>query len=132
MNRFLIPATLAIAVLGSSAALADDDDCRSPMAQWQPRDTAIAHVGTLGIGVQRLKVDDGCYEIKGRDEDGNNVKLKLDPSNLALIELDVRFRPGADPSRYLDGARGTDAIPMQAPIDNPLITPGSKPEVKKN
>lgn len=132
MIRLLTPASLAIMLLSTGAALADDDDCRSSMAQWQPRDTAIQHVGTLGIEVQRLKVDDGCYEIRGNDADGNRVELRLDPGTLALLELKVRFAPGADASRYLPGASGAGAAPGQTPLNTPLLAPGSTPEVKQD
>jgi len=132
MPRFLAPAVLAVSLFGAGAALADDDDCRSPMSGWQPRDAAVQHAATLGIEVNRLKIDDGCYQVKGRDVDGNQVELKLDPASLALIELEIEFRPGADPSRYIAGARGMQAAPLQAPAGNPLFTPGSTPEVTGN
>ena len=39
------------------------------------------------------------------DADGNRVELKIEPATLAIMELEVRFRPGADASRYLPGAK---------------------------
>ncbi|MDZ7710870.1 MAG: hypothetical protein U5K36_13045 [Roseovarius sp.] len=30
-------------MFSASAALADDDDCRSPMSQWQSQDAAVQH-----------------------------------------------------------------------------------------
>jgi hypothetical protein len=120
-----------LAVIPAGAAFADDD-CFSPMAQWQSRDAAMAHAVELGIEVQRLKVDDGCYEIRGRDADDNRVELKLEPSTLGLVEFEVKFRRGADPSRYLPGAHGVDAAPRQAPAGNPLITPGTTPTENRN
>lgn len=97
MNRIL-PLALMVALGTSGMALADDD-CPSPMANWQSREAASTHVQGLGIRPDRLKIDDGCYEVRGRDGDDNRVQLKLDPATLALIELDVRFRPGADTVR---------------------------------
>lgn len=132
MSRFLAPAVLALSLFGAGAALADDDDCRSPMSDWQPRDAAVQHAATLGIEVTRLKIDDGCYKVRGRDGDGNRIELKLEPATLALVELEIEFRPGADPSRYVAGARGMQAAPLQAPEGNPLFTPGSTPEVTDN
>ena len=132
MIRSLTPAILAIALFSADAALADDGDCRSPMSQWQSQDAAIQHAGTLGIEVSRLKIDDGCYEIKGRDSDGNKVDLTLEPATLALRELDVEFRAGSDPSRYLAGAKGPAPMQRKAPANNPLFETDSKPKVNND
>lgn len=132
MRRLFIPAILVATLSGAGAALADDDDCRSPMSQWQSQDAAMAYVSGLGLTVERLKIDDGCYEVRGRDRDSNRVELKLDPASLGLVELEVKFRPGADPSRYLAGARGVQAAPPRAPAGNRLLAPGSVPQVGGN
>jgi hypothetical protein len=113
-------------------ALADEHHCRSPMSQWQPREAATAHVQRLGISPNRLKIDDGCYEVRGRDSDDNRVELKLDPATLALLEMEIRFRPGADPARYLPGALGQTEMTPRGPRGNPLVTPGTVPEVSRN
>lgn len=104
MTRIL-PLAALFALAGTGAALADDD-CRGPMSDWQPREAATAHVESLGIAADRLGIDDGCYEVRGRDSDGNRVELTLDPTTLALRELEVEFAPDADPARYLPGALG--------------------------
>jgi hypothetical protein len=126
----LLTTTIVLFGLGGAGAALADDDCRTPMSQWQPREAVIAHAAQLGIEASRLKIDDGCYEIKGRDADGNRVEVKLDPATMAVRKLEVEFRAGADPSRYLEGARA----PMQrsAPKDNPLSEPGSTPGVNQD
>lgn len=96
---------VVMALAGAGTALADDD-CASPKSTWQARDAAIAHVQTLGLSADRVEIDDGCYEIRGRDSDGNRIELKLDPASLALVKLEVKFLPGSDPARYLPGALG--------------------------
>lgn len=128
---YAFPLAIVIALATSGMALADDD-CRSPMADWQTREAATAYVAGLGISPDRLRIDDGCYEVRGRDGDGNRVELKLDPATLALMELEIEFRPGADPSRYLPGARGQAGMVPQAPHGNPLFTPGVAPRVGRN
>lgn len=97
-------AAIAIAMSLSCAnpALASEH-CRSPMSQWQSREAVTAQMQQLGISTHRLKIDDGCYELRGRDSDGNRIELKLDPATLAVLEMEVHFRPGADPARYLPG-----------------------------
>ena len=130
MTPVLIPAALAVSLFGAGAALADDD-CHSPMSQWQPQDAAVQHAAELGIQVSRLKIDDGCYEIKGRDSDRNKVELKLDPASLALKELEVEFQPESDPARYLKGAKPHASVQHEAPSDGSLIEQGAPPKAEK-
>lgn len=133
-----LSAFVIVISLGASGAAMAEDDCRSPMSAWQSRDAATARATALGIEVARLRIDDGCYEIRGRDRDGNRVELKLDPATLDARELEVRFRRGADAGRYLSGALGSGPAPAMpgvagtAPPANPLITPGTVPQARTN
>ena len=102
MSRAFTLVALTVSLFGAGVTHADDD-CNSPMSQWQPQKAALQHAEDLGLQVDRLKIDDGCYEIKGSDSDRNKVELKLDPATLTLKELEVEFRPGSDPSRYFKG-----------------------------
>lgn len=102
--KLLLPITLLIALTSSGLARASDD-CRRPMAEWQSREAVTARATELGLSTERLRIDDGCYELRGRDADGNRVELKFEPATMAILGLEVRFRPGADTSRYLPGTR---------------------------
>ena len=117
MKSFL-PIAVIIALTASGAALADDD-CRRPMAEWQSREAVTAHVTALGVTAERLRIDDGCYEVRGRDSDGNRVGLKIDPTSLAILKLEVRFRSGDDAVRYLPAVRG-QAAKTSKPADDRL------------
>ena len=117
MKSFL-PIAVIIALTASGAALADDD-CRRPMAEWQSREAVTAHVTALGVTAERLRIDDGCYEVRGRDSDGNRVGLKIDPTSLPILKLEVRFRSGADAVRYLPAVRG-QAAKTSKPADDRL------------
>lgn len=129
--RPVLSLALILALAGAGAAQADDD-CQSPMSDWQSREAAAAHVTALGISADRLRIDDGCYEVRGRDSDGNRIELKLDPATLALIQLEIEFQRGADVGRYLPGAQGLAAQAPVAPVANPLIVPGTTPQVSGN
>ncbi|HET8748285.1 MAG TPA: PepSY domain-containing protein [Ramlibacter sp.] len=83
---FLRPPALALFALASATAWADDD-CDVPPAAWQPRSAVHALAQREGWQVRSLKVDDGCYEIKGRDTEGVRFKAKLDPATLQVIRL---------------------------------------------
>lgn len=130
MSRPLYAAALAAGMALSGAAWASPD-CDTRMSDWQPRDAVETYVRTLGVEVSRLRIDDGCYEVRGRDVDGNRIELKLDPATLALVGLEVRFRPGADPARYLPGARAAEPGEPAAPSENHrLLSPGTVPRVR--
>lgn len=99
-----IPVTAALTLAVSTLAYADND-CLSPMSEWQPREAVTRYVTELGITAERLRVDDGCYEVRGLDADGNRVELEIEPATLAIQKLEVSFQPQADPARYLPRAR---------------------------
>lgn len=132
MSRILTPTLVALALVAAGAAQADDDDCRGKMAEWRSSEETRAYVAGLGIEIRKLEIDDGCYEIDGRDADGNKVELKLEPATLGLRELEVEFRDGADASRYIAGARGPEAPARAAPAGNPLFEDGSTPAARQN
>ncbi|MFO1222054.1 MAG: PepSY domain-containing protein [Burkholderiaceae bacterium] len=77
--------------LTAMPALADDD-CDVPVQRWQSREAARQMAAQRGWQVERLKIDDGCYEIRGRDADGREFKAKLDPETLAVVKIKHRER----------------------------------------
>ncbi len=109
--NILVPAAI-IAALSFPVFAHADNDCHSPMSEWHPRETVIAFMTGLGITTERLKVDDGCYEIHGQDVDGNRVELEIEPATLAVQKLEVSFQPGADISRYLPHVSVTHSEPV--------------------
>lgn len=76
-----------LVVLPAGAALADDD-CFVPMADWQPREAVARLADEKGWQVRRIKIDDGCYEIDGRDAEGRAIEVKLHPGTLQILELE--------------------------------------------
>lgn len=68
----------------TGAALAGDK-CQVPMADWQPREAVAQLAQEKGWTVRRIKIDDGCYEIKGRDAKGRQIEAKVDPATLEVI-----------------------------------------------
>ena len=73
-----------LAVFPAGAALADDD-CFVPMANWQPRDAVALLAEENGWTVRRIKIDDGCYEIDGRDAEGRRIEVTVHPATLEVI-----------------------------------------------
>lgn len=76
-----------LALLPSGMALAEDE-CFVPMANWQPRDAVARLAEEKGWTVRRIRIDDGCYEIDGRDAEGRAIEVKIHPASLAVIDLE--------------------------------------------
>ena len=126
MKKYLIAVTLLASLGGAGVVLADDDDCRVPMADWQPREAVQKMAEAQGWTVRRIKTDDGCYEIKGRDAQGREIEVKVDPATLAIVEMEY------DDDNDDDGrSRDMNQAPAgtSQPPANGLIIPGSKPDV---
>jgi hypothetical protein len=82
-----------LAALPAGAALADDD-CFVPMADWQPREAVAEFAIAQGWEVRRIKIDDGCYEIDGRDATGRAIEVKLHPGTLQIVEFEFEDDDG--------------------------------------
>ncbi len=80
--------TLLVLLLGLAALPASaDDDCEAPLNRWQSRDAVRQMAVAQGWQIQRLKIDDGCYEIRGTDAQGRAFKARIDPETLKVLKL---------------------------------------------
>ncbi len=114
--------------LATWPALADDD-CDVPVSQWQSRDALHQMAAAQGWQVQRLKIDDGCYEIRGTDAQGRAFKAKVDPRTLEVLKIKHKDR-GHDRERErarhpVAPAAGPSHPAGSAP--SPLFTPDTAP-----
>lgn len=96
---------VALAALAVSGPVLADTDCNDPPGDWKPREELRRQVEQGGWTVHRIKVDDGCYEVRGNDRLGNKVKAKYSPASLRIRSLEVEFGPNGDPSDYIRPAR---------------------------
>jgi hypothetical protein len=102
--------TLAGALLAGALASGSvwaDTNCVEPVADWQPREVLREQLEQHGWTIQRIKIDDGCYEVRGTDRKGNRIKGKFTPASLRIQKLEVEFADGGDPSDYLDAGQKT-------------------------
>jgi hypothetical protein len=97
LTTFVVAALSGI--LFSSVVLADDD-CDDPVAEWKPREVLQQQLERRGWHVQRIKVDDGCYEVRGIDQHGNKFKAKYAPASLRILKMETTFKKGGDPAIY--------------------------------
>lgn len=83
------PVIISLAVLClSTAPVLADDDCDDPVTDWQPREHLRQKLEAEGWTVYRIKVDDGCYEVKGLAPEGRRVEASFAPASLELMELE--------------------------------------------
>lgn len=130
MKKYLMATTFLIGLGAASVALADDDDCRVPMADWQPRAAVQTMAGAQGWTVRRIKTDDGCYEIEGRDAMGREIEVKVDPATLAIVEFEYEDDDDDDDDDYRGRNNAAPAGSVEPPA-NRLFTPGTAPVVQQ-
>ena len=123
LRRGLLAMALGLAVLPTWA----DDDCDAPVNRWQSREAVRQMAAQQGWQIQRLKIDDGCYEISGTDSQGRGFKAKIDPETLKVLKMKQGDRQR---SRERNRDRDRDhAAPQSggAEAPSPLFTPGTAP-----
>lgn len=85
-TRSMLAPVLTLALIASPAFA--DEDCVVPMTDWQPREAVVKLAADQGWDLRRIRIDDGCYEVIGRDATGRAIEVKLNPATLAVIELE--------------------------------------------
>ncbi len=101
MKPFILASAVLISLAFSGVAMANTD-CTDPVADWQPREVLRQKLEKQGWTVQRIKVDDGCYEARGIDKNGNAFKAKYAPASLRIRKLEITFARNGDAADYLD------------------------------
>lgn len=67
-----------------------DEECRDPIADWQPREALKKLLEEQGWVVQRIRIDDGCYQVRALDDQGRRVEATYAPASLKLLELKTK------------------------------------------
>jgi len=83
MSHWLLVLSLCFAALPALA----EDYCDAPINRWQSRDAVRQMAAAQGWQIERLKIDDGCYEIRFTDVQGRRFKAKIDPETLKVLRL---------------------------------------------
>ena len=126
LRKTLLVLSLGLAALPAWAG----DDCDAPVNRWQSREALQQWASAQGWQVQRLKIDDGCYEIRGTDAQGRAFKAKIDPETLKVLKMKHRDH-GHDRDRDRDRHDERATRPSQAPraegTTPPLPAPGATP-----
>ena len=122
----LLALSLCLAILPARAG----DDCDAPVDRWQSREAVRQMAARQGWKIQRLKIDDGCYELRGTDAQGRSFKAKIDPETLAVVKMKPK---GHQSDRDRDHDRARDRAASQpgggtvSPPSSTPTTPGAAP-----
>ena len=92
MKRITTRLVLTLALIATPALA--DENCVVPMTDWQPREAVMTLAAEQGWVLRRIRIDDGCYEVIGRDAAGRAIEVKLNPATLAVVEME--FEDGDD------------------------------------
>ncbi len=128
MTKRIAAAALFLVAAGTGMAMADDD-CHVPMNQWQPREAVQKMAEARGWQVSRIKIDDGCYQIRGIDEIGQAFKAKIDPATLSIVKMKRKDRHDDDAHerRQSSQEHGMTGTPSALP-SNKLFETGNLPK----
>ena len=118
-------------ILGVLPALADDD-CDAPMDRWQSREAVRQMAARQGWEIHRLKIDDGCYEVRATDAQGRSFKAKIDPETLKVLKMKPQDR---EPARVRNREHRASQARLPQPVDaapsapspSPASAPGNAP-----
>lgn len=123
------PSLLSLCLALAAAPALASDDCDAPVERWQSREAVRQMAAQQGWQVQRLKIDDGCYEIRGADAQGRSFKARIDPETLQVVKLKQRSHRDRDRDREREHAPhdGQGAGPAGGNASSPLFTPGTAP-----
>jgi hypothetical protein len=125
LRQGLLVLSVGLTALPASAG----DGCDAPLNRWQSRDAVRQMAVAQGWQIQRLKIDDGCYEVRGTDAQGRSFKAKIDPETLKVLKLKQDDHPRAR-ERDRDDRGSAQERPMQpdgAAVPPSLLTPGIEP-----
>ena len=95
MRKTLTMSAILALCLGLSAGAAlAEEGCFAPMGEWQPREAVVKLAAARGWTVRRIKIDDGCYEIDGKDQAGQRIEVTVHPATLEVLQVEQEEREG--------------------------------------
>lgn len=96
MKKLVLAATIAAATLPAFAPLsiahADDRNDRRcgnvQLDKWMSEAQMRERATGMGIEVREVEIDDGCYEVSGRNKDGRRIEVKFNPETGEQVSID--------------------------------------------
>ena len=107
MKKALVIAGLLIAPLATlraTIARADNAECSAESMSAPIGEEAVYGMAKQnGWTVAKIIIDDNCYVIKGKDKDGKDISVDLDPNSLTIENFDYLDKNGK-PIPYVEPA----------------------------
>jgi hypothetical protein len=76
----------ALTFAGAPALARDQDHCNAgPRDQWKPIAELATQLTAEGFKLEKIEIDDGCYEVEARDKDGWKVESTFHPVTLQRV-----------------------------------------------
>ena len=96
MKRKILTAAMIAPMLAVSASAATHE-CFVPMKDWRNRVEVIRYAEAQGWVVQRVRIDDGCYELFAVSSEGFDIEVRINPASLEILSIEIeRFRSGEE------------------------------------
>lgn len=86
--RIAIATAALMGLIALSPAFAEEAKCNRPESSWKPVDELKTKLTTEGWTISNVKTDEGCYEVYGKDKDGNKVEVYFDPVTFEKVGED--------------------------------------------
>jgi len=79
-------ATIAVLLAAPAAFAQHAEKCEPiPKAEWQPKEALEKKLTDMGWKVNRIKIENGCYEVYGRDEKNGRVEVFFHPKTFDRV-----------------------------------------------
>jgi len=85
----LLPAFLLLALVAANAQHAERCD-PIPKEEWKPQAELERKLTDEGWKVSRVKIENGCYEVYGRDAKGNRRETFFHPKTFEVVTASKR------------------------------------------
>lgn len=84
MKRALL--LMAGLTLISGGAAFASEGCSVPKAEWQPEAALRQKLENEGWKINRIKINDGCYEVYGTDGKGQRAETYFNPKSFEVVK----------------------------------------------
>ncbi len=84
MKRVILIA--AATLIAAGPAFGADTCSHSPKSKWQPQSKLETQLESEGMKVQRIKVENGCYEVYALDKNGKRANMAFNAETLQKLD----------------------------------------------